>query len=427
MSSGINTALDKLAPESYAKSKQLALQHKQSPERNPTAIINLLDITLQRGILFALISSLPILFIWLNAEWILSQCGQSPELSKSAARFVFYMIPALPPALIFDCLKKWRQAVGDSTSGLVTIAVGILINIVLNFCLTLSNNNSNALLFTDPLLGGPISCSITYICLPFIMNEYLRRIKGIPTFSTYYHIMSSTTSINDPNNKYQEWWNMDSLAQWKPYADLALPGAIANLSESGAIQLCYILSALLGEDILNENAYLQMLLHVLFMIPFGIGVVATNRVGALLASHKDGEAKTCAMAGLLLSFGLSGLASFVSLIYFSSTSADNIISSDILPLILVFHVYDSIQTTANSILKVRGDHSYVAYSLSIGYFIVGLPIGAILAFNYGFGLIGIWTGMLLGVIAVAALLLQECYVINAATTKGTICSLNKIS
>ncbi len=56
---GINTALDKIAPESNAKSKALVKTSMSPPsfKRKPSIQVSLLDIALQRGILFALIST----------------------------------------------------------------------------------------------------------------------------------------------------------------------------------------------------------------------------------------------------------------------------------------------------------------------------------------------------------------------------------
>jgi MATE family multidrug resistance protein len=47
------------------------------------------------------------------------------------------------------------------------------------------------------------------------------------------------------------------------------------------------------------------------------------------------------------------------------------------------------------------------YVAAIGYWGVGLPIAYLIAFRYGWGPLGVWTGLSIGLAAVAVLLLER--------------------
>lgn len=119
--------MDKLAPHAYG----ISLKSSSSHNRNPV------DIIFQRSVLISLATSLPILLIWLNCETILLALGQDAIISRQTATFVGWMMFSIIPALVFESMKKWRQAQGDFNTGLYTLGCGLVFNICLNALFTL--------------------------------------------------------------------------------------------------------------------------------------------------------------------------------------------------------------------------------------------------------------------------------------------------
>ena len=79
----------------------------------------------------------------------------------------------------------------------------------------------------------------------------------------------------------------------------------------------------------------------------------------------------------------------------------------ILPIAGAFQLFDGVQAVAFGVLRGAGDTRLPAVANIVGYWIVGLPAGWLLAFVAGWGPRGVWSGLAIGLAAVAALLLAR--------------------
>jgi MATE family multidrug resistance protein len=70
-----------------------------------------------------------------------------------------------------------------------------------------------------------------------------------------------------------------------------------------------------------------------------------------------------------------------------------------------FQLFDGVQIVATGALRGKGDTRAPFYAGLVGYWVLGLPIGAWLCFSKGFGVTGLWIGLSLGLAVVAVVLL----------------------
>src|SRR5690606_30301409 len=80
------------------------------------------------------------------------------------------------------------------------------------------------------------------------------------------------------------------------------------------------------------------------------------------------------------------------------------------PLLLTaaaFQLFDGAQVAGVSVLRGAAETRGPMYVAAIGYWGVGLPIAYLFAFRYGWGPLGVWTGLSIGLDAVAVLLLER--------------------
>ena len=71
----------------------------------------------------------------------------------------------------------------------------------------------------------------------------------------------------------------------------------------------------------------------------------------------------------------------------------------------LFQVFDGAQAVASGMLRGLHDTKVPMILAAIGYWGVGLPLGVMLAFRFGFAGSGIWIGLSSGLAVVAVLLL----------------------
>jgi MATE family multidrug resistance protein len=77
------------------------------------------------------------------------------------------------------------------------------------------------------------------------------------------------------------------------------------------------------------------------------------------------------------------------------------LSASIFPIAAAFQIFDGTQVVGCGILRGMGRTRPVAWFNLLAYWVVGLPLGAWLAFRGGWGLAGIWWGLCLGLAVVA--------------------------
>ncbi|RUW17973.1 MATE family efflux transporter, partial [Mesorhizobium sp. M1A.F.Ca.IN.020.06.1.1] len=71
----------------------------------------------------------------------------------------------------------------------------------------------------------------------------------------------------------------------------------------------------------------------------------------------------------------------------------------------LFQIFDGAQAVAAGMLRGLHDTKVPMIYAAIGYWGVGLPLGVLLAFHFGFNGVGIWIGLSSGLAVVAVLLL----------------------
>ncbi len=86
---------------------------------------------------------------------------------------------------------------------------------------------------------------------------------------------------------------------------------------------------------------------------------------------------------------------------------DQAIIAAAVPLLRVaafFQLFDGLQVNATGALRGASDTRTPMLCHFAGYWIVGLPLGALLCFRYTFGAVGLWMGLSTGLILIGIVL-----------------------
>ena len=71
----------------------------------------------------------------------------------------------------------------------------------------------------------------------------------------------------------------------------------------------------------------------------------------------------------------------------------------------LFQIFDGVQVTSTGVLRGAGNTKTPMYANLMAHWLVGLPTGYLLCFQFGYGVYGLWLGLLTGLTLVAVLLL----------------------
>jgi MATE family multidrug resistance protein len=183
---------------------------------------------------------------------------------------------------------------------------------------------------------------------------------------------------------------------------LGLPiGGILGL-EIGVFSTTGILMGLLGADALGAHQLVMNCISVVFMVPLGIAQAATVRVAVALGSGAPAAARRAGVVALALGAAYMAIMAVVRVaapraiarIYVDIDAPANRglvgIAIYLLAIAAVFQIFDGVQAIAAGALR--------------GYRDVGFAGGWFLAFQAGYGPIGLWSGLAVGLAAVALML-----------------------
>lgn len=151
-------------------------------------------------------------------------------------------------------------------------------------------------------------------------------------------------------------------------------------------------------------------------ISLGISVAVSHRIGGLLGSNKGHQARKSALTPFTLSVVL-GAIEFVGIMLarndygriFTNDPAVVRKTSDVLPLMAGFQILDLSNGGAGGILRGAGMNHLSGLCNFVGYYGVGLTSAWILCFRKGYGLYGLWAGIIAG--SGALLVLQCCCIL----------------
>ena len=80
-------------------------------------------------------------------------------------------------------------------------------------------------------------------------------------------------------------------------------------------------------------------------------------------------------------------------------------AATLIPIAGVFQIFDGIQVVAAGVLRGAGDTRAPLVVGVVGFWLIGVPVSIALGFGTGAGPVGLWWGLVVGLAAVAAILL----------------------
>ena len=204
---------------------------------------------------------------------------------------------------------------------------------------------------------------------------------------------------------------------------LGLPiGGIRGL-EAGVFLAASILIGLLGAAALGAHQLVINCASISFMVPLGLGQAATVRVAYQLGTGRARAARRAGFVALALGIAFMGAAAVVLWTFPQAIIAAYIdiaspanralveIARRLIVIAALFQVFDGMQVIAVGALRGYRDTLVPMLIAAFGYWGAGFAGGWILAFPLGYGAVGVWWGLALGLAVVAVLLTLRLHLI----------------
>jgi MATE family multidrug resistance protein len=320
---------------------------------------------------------------------LLPRMGFDPQLATLAAVYTRALLWSTGPLLLFMAFRHYLQGMNHVRPVMVVLVSANLVNVVANWVFIFGHLGSPA--FGVSGAGWASCASSVYMCLAllgYLLWQARRDRTGL---------FEADRSLN--------------LAVLRRLTILGLPAAAQRGIEIGVFAAATFLTARLGSVPLAAHQVAMQAASVTFMVPLGISTAAAVRVGQAigrgdpLSAHRSGS-MALALGGVFM--GAAGMCFLLipGLIVRIFSDDPTVIETGIalLAVAALFQLFDGFQVVATGALRGVGDTRTPMLANLVGHWFVGLPIGCLLAFWLGWGVVGIWTGLCLGLMLVGLFL-----------------------
>jgi MATE family multidrug resistance protein len=350
---------------------------------------------LRVGLWTALLISLPMIVPPLYGEQILLALGQAPATARLAQHYLMGLAWGITPALWFLAIRGFMGAVNRPEPGLWITLAAIPANAVLVYLLIHGAWGLPRL----ELFGAGLGTTIVSfgMFLAGLWFAWRRR-----PFRKY-HVLGRIWRI--------DWTLMRQLIV------IGAPISMSFLMEYGLFAAAALLMGLISTTALAAHQIALQVTAILFMVPFGIGMAATVRVGHAVGRNDAAAVKRAGLVATLLGIVCVAaltlgviLARFAIARFFFGDAVESAgavidLTAVLLMVGATFFVADGIQTVAAGALRGMNDTRIPLLFAAISYWLIGFPAAWALGFRTELGAIGVWIGLSCGTAVYAVLLI----------------------
>ncbi|PWL19190.1 MATE family efflux transporter [Falsochrobactrum shanghaiense] len=350
--------------------------------------------TVRQGMWTAIIIVIPIWVLLWHAEEIYLLLGQRPDIAARSTDFMHTLQWALLPYLFYIVLRSFFAAMEKPMWTLLVAALAIGFNALAGWTLIFGHFGFPRMELHGAGIATTASSMMMFLGLAFITLRH-RRFRRYHLFGRFWR---------------PDWPRLIEL--WR----IGLPMALTFVFETSIFYAAVIMMGLIGPTAMAAHAVAIQIASLTFMVPLGFGQVATVRVGRAFGRGDPSAIAYAGWSSYALGVGFMALMGLLIIlfprmfigIFLDLGDPQNAAVIELavvfLALAALFQIVDGAQAVASGMLRGLRDTRIPMYLALLGYWGVGLPLGALLAFYFDFKGVGIWCGLAAGLGMTAVLM-----------------------
>lgn len=321
-----------------------------------------------------------------------------------AYRYLIGLSFGIPAMFVYMVLRCFIEALGYTRVTMIITLLSLPINVTLNYILIFGK-------LGFPRLGGVgagYATGITYWCIFLIALYTVHKIEPFAKFG----IFKKRPPV--------------SLAEWKRQLKLGIPIGLTVFFETAVFACVTLLMSQFDTITIAAHQAAMNFSSLLYMIPLSISMALTITVGFELGAKRYRDAKIYSFMGIAVALGLALccgvlLALFNKQIAWLYTNDVEVftLTRQFLIFALFFLLSDAIATPAHGILRGYQDVNVAFFIALASFWIIGLPVGHLLASFTHWGAFGYWIGLIVGLAIGAVCLLARMVSLQRKTSKQT--------
>ena len=318
---------------------------------------------------------------------LLAPMGIAPEIVRQAIPFLYAMACGLPAQMGFVAMRVFLQGTHRVRVVAFAMVSANLVNLAGNYALIYGHWGLPALGATGSGLSTALArCYMMCVLLGYMAVAQPARAlasgAAMPDGSTSSAWRRLCAGARRPRRRSRSRWESFPPPRWWPDGWARWP--------SRGHQIALIMASLT------------------FMVPLGVAQATSVRVGNAIGRRDAEAANVSGWSGMALSASFMSCSAIVlwtlplPIVHIFTYDPEVAkVGVSLLAIAAVFQFFDGVQVTAIGALRGSGNTRIAMMTDFVGWWLIGLPLGAWLCFGRGWGVRGLWIGLSAGLISIA--------------------------
>jgi len=364
---------------SYAITPLVAEAHGRQDDRSMIE-------TLRHGLVINFANGLLLAGVVFFGKRVLYYIGQPTEVIDKSIPFLSIITFSLIPVLIFQTYKQFAEGLSNTRVAMIIMIASNVVNIILNYAFIYGH-------LGFPAMGLVGSGWATFSSRVFMALSIAAYIYFAPAF-----------------RRFRDGFVLGnySRALFSKMLHIGVPSGAQFIFEVAAFDFSLVMMGWLGTKTQAAHQIAINLATISYMTTAGLAAAATIRVSYFLGKNDVRNLRRAAYTLLGMSLVFMSVCAMIFVLgrHWLPTLYVNdgeviAIASSLLIIAGLFQLSDGTQVVCISALRGLQDVKIPSLFIFIAYWIIGLPLGYGLAFKAGFGSLGIWLGLSIGLTLVA--------------------------
>ncbi|MEP1151540.1 MAG: MATE family efflux transporter [Balneola sp.] len=335
-----------------------------------------------------LLLTIPAFFITRNLDAIMNLAGVTPEIIPISTEYLKAISWGLLPLFSYAGVRYFSEGLSVTKPAMYIAAASLILNIGANYIFMYGAFGITGM----GAVGAGYATSLINLFAAIVFIGFMMRFKPFKRFDIF-----ARTKGPDP-------------IIFREFLKVGVPNGASSAME---VLLFAAVSVLMGTLSVEASASHQIAINVaatLFMIPFGLSMAITQRVGFSIGQGSPQNARFRGFVGI----GICGaVMTCTAIVLFTIPETiigiytdDPVVSKMSISLLFMaglFQISDGLQVGGFGALRGLKDTKTPMIVNFISYWVIGFPVGYYLGIISDYGAEGLWFGLISG-LSVAAVL-----------------------
>ncbi|MCF8889045.1 MATE family efflux transporter [Priestia megaterium] len=315
---------------------------------------------------------------------ILKGMNLEANVMRIAKQYLIALSFGIIPLFIYTVLRNFIDALGQTRTSMLITILGLPVNVALNYVLIFGK-------LGFPHLGGVGSgyaTAVTYWCILIVSIVIIHKKEPFSNFDLFkkFHRISFST--------------------WKEILKIGLPIGFSVFFETSIFSAVTLFMSSYNTITIASHQAAINFASFLYMIPLSISMALTIVVGFEAGAKRHQDARSYSRIGVTIAVGMAFVCAGLLFTLRESVASLYTKDAEVLALTSHFLIYaiffqlsDALQAPIQGALRGYKDVNVTFLMSLVSYWVIGLPLGIVLAKYTDLQAFGYWIGLIAGLAA----------------------------